>query len=132
MTDTPDRRQGARLPVPRDLRGSELESHRAHLLDLAPRGARVEALEPLHEGSVCYVDLPSALGTLRLPGRIVWTRVRGSEQTLEGDRRLHYQSGLVFTGLTAQQQTALAVALETLQAARDATEHAPSRRRSAA
>ena len=132
MTETPDRRQVARLPVPRDLRGPELEPHLARLLDLSPLGARIEALEPLREGSVCYVDLSPTFGHVRLPGRIVWTGVRGSEQTLEGDRWLHYQSGLVFTGLTPQQQTTLATVLETLQTARDATDHAPSRRRSAA
>jgi hypothetical protein len=132
MAETPDRRRVTRLPVPRDLRGPELEPHLARLLDLSPLGARIEALEPLREGSVCYVDLPSVLGHVRLTGRILWTGVRGSEQTLEGDRWLHYQSGLVFTGLTLQEQTILATVLETLQTARDATDRTPSRRRSAA
>jgi hypothetical protein len=132
MTETPDRRQETRLPVPRDLRGPELELHLARLLDLSALGARIEALEPLREGSLCFVDLPSALGHVRLTGRIVWTGIRGSEQTLGGDRRHHYQSGLVFTGLVPQQQTALTVALETLQTARDTTDRTPSRRRSAA
>jgi PilZ domain len=132
MAETLDRRGVARLPVPRDLRGPELEPHLVHLLELSPRGARIEALEALRAGAVCYVDLPSTLGHVRLTGRVVWTGVRGSEQTLEGDRRLHYQSGLAFTGLTPQQETTLAVALETLQAVRDATGPTPSRRRSAA
>jgi hypothetical protein len=66
---------------------------------------------------VCSVDLPPTLGVLRLSGRVVWTRLRSTEQTLAGDRRDHYESGIEFTGLTAAQQTALAAALATLQAA---------------
>jgi hypothetical protein len=122
----------ARLPVPRQLRGPELELHLVHLLDLSALGARIEALEPLREGGVCYVNLPSALEPVRLTGRIVWTGVRGSEQTLEGDRRLHYESGLAFTGLTPEQHTALTAALEMLQAARDLKDQKPSRRLDAA
>ncbi len=132
MAETPDRRSVARLTVPRNLRGPELELHLVHLLDLSALGARIEALEPLREGGVCYVELPTALGSVRLTGRIVWTAVRGSEQTLEGDRRLHYQSGLTFTGLTPEQQTALAGALDMLQAEWDSQERISSRGLSAA
>ena len=116
MTETSDRRRVARLTVPRHLSGPELELHLVHLLDLSPLGARVETLEPLREGSVCYVDLPPALGRVRLTGRIVWTGIRGSEQTLEGVRRWYHESGIEFTGLTPEQQTAVAAALATLQA----------------
>lgn len=115
MAETPDRRREMRLAVPRHLRGPDLEPHLVHLLDLSGLGARVEALEPLREGSVCYVELPSAGERVRLTGRTLWTGVRGGEQTLEGDRLLRYQSGLVFTGLTPEQQAALAHVLEMLQ-----------------
>ncbi len=81
----------------------------------------------MHEGVVCYVDLPPALGRVRLTGRVMWTRLRGSEQTLEGNRRHHHQSGIEFTGLTPEQQTALAAALETLKATSDSSEREPSR-----
>ncbi len=117
MAETPDRRRVARITIPWHLSGPGLELRLVRILDLSPDGARIEHLEPLREGVVCFVDLPPALGRFRLSGRVVWTAVRGSEQTLEGERRLHYQSGLAFTGVTPEQQTALARALETLKAA---------------
>ncbi len=115
MVEITERRRVARLSVPRHLSGPELELRLVRLLDLSVLGARIEHLEPLREGTVCYVDLPPALGRVRLTGRIVWTGVRGGEQTPEGNRRLHYQSGMEFTALTPQQQTALAAVLEKLQ-----------------
>ncbi len=116
---TPDRRRTARITVPLHLRGPELELRLVRILDLSPAGARIEHLEPLREGVVCVVDLPPALGRVRLTGRVVWTAVRGGEQTIEGEQRLRYHSGLAFTGLTPEQQTALAQALETLKASTD-------------
>jgi hypothetical protein len=127
MAKTPDRRCVARLTVPRRLRGAELELHLVYLLDLSLLGARIEHLEPMREGAECHLDLPPALGRVRLTGRVVWTGLRGSEQTLEGDRRHHYQSGIEFTGLTVEQQTALTCALETLKAANDAKDRPPPR-----
>jgi PilZ domain-containing protein len=122
MADTSERRRVARLTVPLHLSGPGLELRLVRLLDLSPEGARIEHLEPLREGVVCVVDLPPALGRLRLSGRVVWTGVRGGEQTLEGERRLHYQSGLAFTGVTHDQQAVLARGMETLKAERDATD----------
>ena len=78
MAETSDRRGVARLTVPRQLRGPELELHLVHLLDLSVLGARIEHLEPMHEGVECQLDLPPALCRVRLTGRIVWTRLRGS------------------------------------------------------
>lgn len=75
---------------------------------------------------VCYLDLSPALGALRLTGQVVWTRLQGTEQTLEGDRRSHYESGIEFTGVTPEQQAGLAAALETLQATQTSTERKPS------
>jgi hypothetical protein len=77
----------------------------------------------MREGGICYLDLPPVFGRVRFTGRVVWTEVRGSEQTLEGDRRFHHQSGIEFAGLTAEQRAALAAALETLRAASDAPDH---------
>jgi len=119
MTGTPDRRRTARITIPWHLSGPGLELRLVRILDLSPHGARIEHLEPLREGLVCSVDLPPALGRVRLTGRVVWTAVRGGEQTLEGEQRLPYQSGLAFTGLTPEQQTALAEALETLKTVPD-------------
>lgn len=125
MAEGPDRRRVARLTVPRQLSHPERGLRNVRLLDLSPLGARIEHLEPMRKGVVCYLDLPPPLGGLRVTGRIVWTGVRGSEKTLEGDRRRRHQSGLEFIGLTSQQQTALATALETLKAADDTKERMP-------
>jgi hypothetical protein len=72
------------------------------------------------------VDLPPALGVLRLTGRVIWTRLRSTEQTLAGDRRDHYESGIEFTSPTPEQKTALAAALATLQADQAASDREPS------
>ena len=119
MTGMSERRRVARVFVPRSLGGVELELRQVHLLDLSPAGARIEHEEHLHEGLVCYVDLPRTLGRIRLTGRVVWTRLRDTEQTLEGDRRSHYESGIEFTGPTPEQQASLAATLATLQTAQD-------------
>ena len=127
MGTEPDRRRVMRVDVPRHLRGGELEPHFVHLLNLTPLGARVTHLERWENGVVCSVDLPPALGTLRLNGRVVWTRLRSTEQTLAGDRRDHYESGIEFTGLTSEQQTALAAVLAMLQVAQATPEREGSR-----
>ena len=126
MSDMSERRRVMRVDVPRHLRKGDLEPHFVHLLNLSPLGARVTHLEPWANGVPCAVDLPPSLGVLRLLGRVVWTRLRGTEQTLAGDRRDHYESGIEFTNLTPAQQAALASALATLQAAQSV----PDRERS--
>jgi hypothetical protein len=126
MVTGTDRRRVARLTVPRRFRGGELELHLVHVLDLSPLGARIAHREPLHAGGIGYVDLPPALGRVRLLGRVVWTRLRATEQTLNGDRQALYESGLEFTSLTPAQQTALADALAILQAAQTAANQGPS------
>ncbi len=111
----PERRRVMRVDVPRQLRGRELEPHFVRLLNLSALGARVTHLEPWDTGFICSVDLPPSLGTVRLSGRVVWTRLRSTEQTLAGDRRDHYESGIEFTNLTPAQEKALAEALATLE-----------------
>ena len=115
MTGMRERRRVARLLVPHSLGGAEWELRQVFLLDLSPAGVRIEHEEHLHEGLVCYVDLPLALGEVRLTGEVVWTRLRKGEQTFEGDKNLYYQSGLKFVGITPEQQTGLAAALEILK-----------------
>ena len=126
MSDMSERRRVMRVDVPRHLRKGDLEPHFVHLLNLSPLGARVTHLEPWANGVPCAVDLPPSLGVLRLLGRVVWTRLRGTEQTLAGDRRDHYESGIEFTDLTPAQQKALAEVLATLQAAQPAPGREPS------
>ena len=119
MSEIPDRRRVARLTVPRHLRGTALEHHDVLLLDCGPLGARARITHrtPLHEGVGCAVEFPPALGPLRLTGRVVWTRIQSTEQTLAGDRRTHYESGIEFTDLAPDQQTALAATLAALPVA---------------
>ncbi len=126
MTETPDRRRMARVSVPRQLSGPALEPQMVRLLDLSLGGVRIEHLEPLREGVACVVDLPAALGHTQLSGRVVWTAVRGGEQTLEGERRLRYQSGVAFAGLTEKQGAAITAAIEILKLAHDGQERRPS------
>ena len=118
----PDRRRVMRVDVPHHLRKGELEPHFVHLLNLSLLGVRVTHLEPWDKGVGCSVDLPPALGAIRLSGRVVWTRLRGTEQSLAGDRRDHYESGIEFTNLTPAQKAVLVTALATLQAAQAAKE----------
>jgi len=127
MVEKSDRRRVVRLTVPSHLGSFELELRLVRLLELSSEGARIEHPEHLHEGLVCYVDLPPALGRVRLTGRVVWTKLHKAEQTFEGDKHLYYQSGLVFMGVTTEQQTALAAALEILKVEDDSPESELSR-----
>jgi hypothetical protein len=115
MIETTERRHIARLFVPRHLGAVELKFREVHLLDLSPAGARMEHPDPVREGAVCFVDLPPALGKVWLTGRVEWTRLYKGKQTVEGETRVHYQSGLAFVGITPEQRTALAAALEILK-----------------
>ena len=115
MGEISDRRRVARLTVPRHLTGPGLELRLVRLLELSAEGARIEHSEHLREGLVCYVDLPPALGRIRLTGRVVWTRLHRGEQTFDGDARVYHQSGLAFVGITPEQRGALAVALTILR-----------------
>jgi len=112
QTPTPDRRREARLTVSQQLKGTGLERRLVRLVDLSATGARIEHTDPVSEGLVCDMDLPPALGRGRLKGRVVWTRL---QQTFEGDTHRSYQSGLVFLGLTPEQQAKLANALQILK-----------------
>ena len=125
MREPPDRRRVARITIPSHLSGFELELRLVRLLDLNSEGCRIEHAGHLHEGLVCFVDLPRALGRLRLTGRVVWTRIHKGEQTFEGDRHVYYHSGLAWTGVTPEQETALAAALKILRTATDPSEREP-------
>ncbi len=109
---TPDRRQVARISVPQQFKGTGLQRRLVRLVDLSSTGARIEHTDPVHEGLVCDVDLPPALGRGRFKGRVAWTR---SMQTFEGDTRVFYQTGLTFVDITPEQREALAAALRILQ-----------------
>jgi hypothetical protein len=112
---TPDRRHVIRLTVPWHLTGPGLERLLGRLVELSSEGARIEHADPVYEGLVCEVDLPPALGWGRLTGRVVWTRPHEPEESLGGNTRFIYQTGLVFVDITPEQRAGLAVALEILQ-----------------
>ncbi len=114
-SETPDRRQAARITVPQQLKGTGLQRRLVRLVDLSSTGARIEHADPVYEGLVCEVDLPPALGQGRLTGRVVWSRLHKRAQTFEGDTRIFYQSGLAFVDITPEQREALAAALQILQ-----------------
>jgi len=117
MRTGPERRRVMRLDLLRPSLGGEPAPHAVHLLDLSPLGVRIAHREPWSKGVVCAVELPPALGALRLPGRVVWTQRRGPGRLLEDDQRCPYESGVEFTSLTAEQQAALALALAAFRAA---------------
>jgi len=126
MVETPTQRRVARLSVPRHLRDPGLEIRLVRLVDLSPEGVRIEHPEPLNEGLVCFIDLPPDLGRARLTGRVVWTKLQKAEQTLEGERHVYYHSGLTWTMLSSEQQSALAAALDKLRAATEPPPRGPS------
>ena len=90
----PERRRVMRLDLLRPRQSGDLAPHAVHLLDLSPLGVRIAHREPWPAGVVCAVELPPALGALRLPGRVVWTRLRAGDDILEGDQRSRYESGV--------------------------------------
>lgn len=126
MATRPDPRRVARLTIPARLREGELSHHPVHVLDISPLGACIRHHTLLHDGVICYLDLPPALGPLRLTGRLVWMALRRTEQTLEGAQRSHFESGIEFTGVTPAQKAALANILERLQSAQPSAERTPS------
>ena len=77
------------------------------LLDLSTLGVRIEHLTILHPSLHCVLELPPFLGIPPISAEVVWSTLIGGEQTLEGERRLRYQSGLVFVGVTPEQEAAL-------------------------
>jgi len=119
MATPPERRHIARLTIPSQFSDRALEHQQVRLVDLSPIGARIEHPDPLNAGLMCFVDLPLALGRGTLSGRIVWTKLHRNEQTSEGARQRYYRSGLTWTGLTPEQEGALAAALEILKAAQE-------------
>ncbi len=114
-SQAPERRHVVRLTVPWHLTGPGLERRLGRLVDLSSTGGRIEHTDPVYEGLVCEVDLPPALGQGRLKGKVVWSRLHKRAQTLEGDTRVFYQTGLTFVDVTPEQREALAAALAVLQ-----------------
>jgi len=119
MARIPERRHVARLPVPAQLSGRGMGQLQVLLLDLSPDGARIEHTRPLPDRTLCFVDLPPALGGIKLQGQAIWTQVVGRQEVAEGKWEVTFQSGLRFTMLTPAQQAGLAEALRILTAAQE-------------
>jgi hypothetical protein len=126
MVETLERRRVTRLTVPSHLGGFPVELGRVQLLDLSAEGVRIEHRGHLYVGLALFVDLPPDLGGVRLTGEVVWTKLHKSEQTFEGNKRVYFQSGLAFVGITSEQQTALEAALEILRNEDHTPEREPS------
>jgi hypothetical protein len=114
MGEFKERRRAPRILIAGRLGGRARAILDVRILDLSIAGARIEHLSPLSPGAPCTLGLPPALGSLVLSARVVRSVVSGSEQSPGGKRLLHYQSGIEFVGMTAEQQAALASALEKL------------------
>ncbi len=127
MSAKPDARRVARLPVPPHLGVAEIAHHPVQVLNLSPLGACLAHGELLHDGVVCYVDILPPLGPVRLTGRVAWTRLRTTEQTLTGEQRSHYESGIEFMGPTREQLAGLAAVMATLRAVQHANAQGASR-----
>lgn len=120
MAEMRERRKAARVVVPWHLSARVLDSHDVRILDLSTAGVGIEHAMPLQPGATCSLELPLPFGSVHLAARVVWSMLKGNGGTREGAHELTYHSGLAFTELTAEQQAALARALETLRAGRDA------------
>jgi len=105
-------RQVPRLVIPGHPAARARATLDVSLCDLSVKGARIEHLGLLRPGSPCTLELPPPFGPLVLAADIVWSKVVGTEEEINGQRRLRYQSGLVFSGITAEQQADLGKVLE--------------------
>lgn len=116
MAEMRDRRKVARVVVPWHLSARVLDSHDVRILDLSTAGVGIEHVVPLQPGATCALDIPLPFGSVHVAARVVWSMLKGDGETREGGLQAQYHSGLAFTDLTAEQQAALARALETLRA----------------
>jgi hypothetical protein len=114
MTQGPERRRKRRAVATGRLTGHASLSVEFRLLDLSPTGIRIETLALLRPGGSCILQVPSPSGSLQLAAQVVWTTIVGQDQTPEGHRVLRYQSGLMFTGLSPEQERGLASLLDRL------------------
>lgn len=108
MTDHRERRRVPRIRLPAPLSGRTLGILSFYLVDLSVAGARIEHIDPLRPGSSWALELPIPLGGPVLSGQVVWSRVVEEKQTPKGEQSHRYQSGLLFTALTRDQEAELA------------------------
>lgn len=115
MPGMPERRKVPRVVVPWHLSGRMRGGGEVRILDLSTAGVGIEHMEPLQPGASCALEFPLPFGAVHLEARVVWSSMKGDGQIQENERESRYHSGLAFTELTPEQQSALARTLETLQ-----------------
>jgi len=121
MANIPDRRHNARLTIPSQFSDPAPADQQVRLVNLSPEGARIEHLRPLVDWSMCFLDLPRALGGVRLQGQVIWSHITGYKPVVGGKSWVVYQGGLTFTLLTPEQRAGLTAALEILRSAQEAS-----------
>ncbi len=119
MARIPERRRDIRLPIPAQVSGRGIGELQVRLLDLSPRGVRIEHLRPLPNRALCFLDLPLALGGTSLQGEVIWSHLTEYRPGSEGISVVCFQSGLRFLMLTGEQEARLAEALRILKAAQE-------------
>ncbi len=77
------------------------------LANLSTTGAGLTYFKPFPPGTALTLQFPPGLDGLRLAIRVVWTKVHGSEQTVDGEHHPMYQSGVAFREVTPEQQATL-------------------------
>ncbi len=107
MSKAPERRQGRRITIAGRPGGRVRVTLEARLLDLSTSGARIEHFNVLRPGFTCTLEFPAALGPLVLPVRVARSTVVGTDSGSAGERLLRYESGVMFVGLTPEQQRGL-------------------------
>ena len=106
---TPEkRRRVARVTIREHLTARLQPSQEVRLIDLSVFGARIEQSVSVPRGARRVLELPPAFRVPPLAAEVVWTVLSGGERTPEGEQKPHYQSGLMFVDLTAEQEAALA------------------------
>jgi hypothetical protein len=119
MARIPEQRLSARLAIRSEVRDAQLEWREVRLLDLSPEGARVEHTDSFPEGQLCFLDLPRALGGIRLQGQVIWSEVAVRQAAAKALEWTPYRSGMRFTQITPAQRAELTAALERLKADRE-------------
>jgi hypothetical protein len=114
MSEFVERRKGRRVSIPGRPGGRVRATLEARLLELGTSGARIEHHNLLRPGFACSLELPTALGGLVLPVRVVRSAVIGMAKGSTGDQVLRYESGVTFVELTADQQAALEAVVDRL------------------
>jgi hypothetical protein len=111
-----ERRHRVRVTIRSLLYGLGLEEQEVRLVDLSLEGARLEHLRPVSGRQLWPLVLPEALGSVRLQGQVVWSRVAGQTLSAEGRQQLYYESGMAFRFRQPAQRAALMAALAILRA----------------